>query len=45
MEVLFPGVVDKMLQPEILRQLGFPVGEDGYVHWKDYDDPTKRVAP
>ncbi|AMO24692.1 hypothetical protein GCM10027034_09730 [Ramlibacter solisilvae] len=35
MEVMFPGVVAKMMQPEILRKLGFPVGADGLVHWSE----------
>lgn len=35
METLFPGVVAKMMQPEILRQLGFPVSADGLVHWSE----------
>ena len=35
MEPMFPGVVSKILQPEILRKLGFPVSENGLVHWSD----------
>lgn len=35
MEVVFPGVVAKIMQPEILRQLGFPVSADGLVHWSE----------
>ena len=35
MEVTFPGVIAKMMQPEILRQLGFPVSVDGLVHWSE----------
>ena len=35
MEAMFPGVVAKMMQPEILRQLGFPVSADGLVHWSE----------
>lgn len=35
MEAVYPGVVAKMMQPEILRQLGFPVSADGLVHWSE----------
>lgn len=31
MEVMFPGVVDKMMRPEIVRQLGFIVDGNGNV--------------
>jgi|JTFP01.1.fsa_nt_gb hypothetical protein len=35
LEASFPGVVERMMQPEILRQLGFPVSTDGLVHWSE----------
>jgi hypothetical protein len=35
MEAMFPGIVAKMMQPEILRQLGFPVSADGVVSWSE----------
>lgn len=35
MEIMFPGVVAKIMQAEILRQLGFPVSGDGLVHWSE----------
>ena len=35
MEVMFPGVVAKMMQPAILTQLGFPVSANGLVHWSE----------
>lgn len=35
MEAMYPGVVASMMQPEILRQLGFPVSADGLVHWSE----------
>jgi len=35
MEAMYPGVVANMMQPEILRQLGFPVSADGLVHWSE----------
>jgi len=35
MEVMFPGVAEKMMRPAILRQLGFPVNADGMVHWSE----------
>lgn len=35
MEKIFPGVVSRIMQPEILKQLGFPVGADGLVHWSE----------
>lgn len=34
MEVLFPGVVDKIFHPQIITRLGFPVDADGMVHWQ-----------
>lgn len=33
MEAMHPGVVDQMIQPPILRQLGFPVDEGGLVEY------------
>ena len=33
MEVMHPGVVDKMLQPEMIRQLGFVVDGCGNVSY------------
>ena len=35
MEVMFPGVVAKVMQPAVLRQLGFPVSTDSMVHWSE----------
>ena len=35
MEIMYPGVVAKIMQPEILRQLGFPVSADGLIHWSE----------
>jgi len=34
MEIMYPGVVDKMLQPEMIRQLGFEVDAHGNVSYK-----------
>lgn len=33
MEIMHPGVVDKMLQPEMIRQLGFGVDGHGNVSY------------
>lgn len=33
MEIMHPGVVDKMLQPEMIRQLGFAVDGEGNVSY------------
>lgn len=33
METHYPGVVDLIIQPEILKQLGFPVDGNGMVHY------------
>jgi hypothetical protein len=35
MEAMFPGVVAKIMQPAVLRQLGFPVSTDSMVHWSE----------
>lgn len=34
MEKKFPGVVDMMLQPAMVKKLGFSVDENGFVHWQ-----------
>jgi len=33
MEMYHPGVVDQILIPEIISQLGYPVDSDGMVHF------------
>lgn len=33
MEQLHPGIIDLMTQPEIIRQLGFPVDDKGIVSY------------
>jgi hypothetical protein len=33
MEIHFPGVVDKILHPDIVTKLGYPVDANGMVHW------------
>jgi len=34
METSFPGHIDKIFAPKILTLLGYPVDEDGMVHFK-----------
>ena len=33
METSFPGEIDKIFNPDIITQLGFPVDENGMVHF------------
>ncbi len=34
METSFPGEIDKIFNPDIITQLGFPVDENGMVHYE-----------
>ena len=34
MEIHMPGVVDKIFNPDIIRKLGYPVDDNGMVHWQ-----------
>ncbi len=33
MEIHFPGVINQIFQPEILKKLGYTVDETNMVHW------------
>lgn len=33
MDIHFPGVIDKIFHPDIIRKLGYPVDSNSMVHW------------